>query len=46
MNHNNGGWMGGTNGWMGGDMWIWTTIGVLVIVLLVVLIMKVSRKQS
>ena len=41
MNHNNGGWMGGT---MVGDMWIWTTIGVLVITLLVVLIMKVSQK--
>ena len=41
MNHNNGGWMGGT---MAGDMWIWTMIGVLVVALLVVLIMKVSQK--
>lgn len=43
MNH--GGWMGG--GWMGGTgggMWVWTVIGVLVVVLLVVLIQKVSRK--
>jgi uncharacterized membrane protein len=32
------------NGWMGGGMWLWTLIGVLVVVLLVVLIGKVSRK--
>jgi hypothetical protein len=31
-------------GWMGGGMWIWTVIGVLVVVLLVVAINKVSRK--
>jgi uncharacterized membrane protein len=31
-------------GWMGGGMWVWTVIGVLVVVLLVVLIQKVSRK--
>ncbi len=31
-------------GWMGGGMWLWATIGVLVIVLLVVLIVKVSKK--
>jgi hypothetical protein len=29
---------------MGGGMWIWTVIGVLVVVLLVVLINKVSKK--
>jgi hypothetical protein len=29
---------------MGGGMWLWTVIGVLVVVLLVVLIMKVSKK--
>lgn len=40
MNHD--GWMGG--GWMGGGMWLWTVIGVLVVVLLVVLINKVSKK--
>jgi uncharacterized membrane protein len=31
-------------GWMGGGMWLWTVIGVLVVVLLVVLINKVSTK--
>ena len=31
-------------GWMGGGMWVWTVIGVLVVVLLVVLIQKVSHK--
>jgi uncharacterized membrane protein len=36
--------MNHTNGWMGGGMWIWTVIGVLVVVLLVVLINKVSKK--
>jgi hypothetical protein len=42
MNHD--GWMGGMGGWSGGGMWLWTVIGVLVIVLLVVLINKVSKK--
>jgi uncharacterized membrane protein len=36
-----GGWMGG---WAGGGMWVWTVIGVLVIVLLVVTINKLSNK--
>ncbi len=40
MNHNDG-WM---NGWSGGGMWIWTVIGTLVIVLLVVAIVKLSKK--
>jgi Sec-independent protein translocase protein TatA len=31
---------------MGGGMWIWTVIAVLVVVLLVVGINKLSRKQS
>jgi hypothetical protein len=31
-------------GWMGGGIWIWTLIAVLVVVLLVVLINKVSNK--
>jgi hypothetical protein len=31
-------------GWMGGGMWIWTVIGVLMVVLLVVAINKVSTK--
>ncbi len=39
MNHTNG-WMG----WAGGGMWIWTVIGVLVVVLLVVVINKLSKK--
>jgi hypothetical protein len=32
------------DGWMGGGMWFWTVIGVLVTILLVVLINKVSKK--
>ena len=40
MNHSNG-WM---NGYMGGGMWLWAVIGVLVVILLVVLIGKVSKK--
>jgi len=35
--------MGGS-GWMGGGMWVWTVVGVLVVFLLVVLINKVSAK--
>ncbi len=40
MNHADG-WMGS---WLGGGMWIWTTIGILVVVLLVVVINKLSKK--
>jgi len=40
MNHTDG-WM---SAWMGGGMWTWTAIGVLVVVLLVVLINKQSKK--
>jgi len=40
MNHADG-WMGG---WAGGGMWLWTVIGVLVVVLLVVVINKLSKK--
>jgi hypothetical protein len=40
MNYGNG-WM---SGGFGGGMWLWTVIGVLVVVLLVVLITKVSKK--
>ena len=36
--------MNHTDGWMGGGMWIWTVIGVLVVVLLVVVINKMSKK--
>ena len=41
MNHTEG-WM---TGMMGGGMWIWTVIGVLVVVLLVVVITKLSNKK-
>jgi hypothetical protein len=34
------------NGWMGQEMWILTTIGVLVVILLFVVIRKMSNKQS
>jgi hypothetical protein len=40
MNHTDG-WM---SGWMGGGIWIWAVIGVLVVVLLVVAIAKLSKK--
>ena len=33
-----------SSGWMGGGMWMWMVIGALVVVLLVVLIIKLSRK--
>jgi len=36
--HNGYGWM------VGGGMWLWTVIGVLLIVLLAVLIGKLSRR--
>jgi len=37
--------MGGSmGGWAGGGMWIWTVIGVLVVVLLVMVISKQSKK--
>ncbi len=35
------GWMGG---WAGGEMWVWTVVGILVVVLLVVAINKLSKK--
>jgi heme exporter protein D len=41
MMNNSFGCMGGATG---GGMWIWTVIGVLVVVLLIVLIKKVSTK--
>jgi uncharacterized membrane protein len=40
MNHPDG-WM---NGWMGGGMWLWTVIGIAVVVLLIVVINKLSKK--
>jgi hypothetical protein len=35
---------GRMGGWAGGGMWLWTVIGILVVVLLVVVIIKLSRK--
>jgi hypothetical protein len=32
------------NGWMGGGTWLWTVIGILVVVLLVVVITKLLKK--
>lgn len=40
MNHTDG-WM---SGWGGGGMWVWTVIGTLVAVLLVVVIGKLLKK--
>jgi anti-sigma-K factor RskA len=40
MNQTNG-WM---NGWASGGMWRWVVIGVAVVVLLVVVIGKLSKK--
>jgi hypothetical protein len=40
MNQTNG-WMGG---WAGGGIWIWTVIGAAVVVLLVIVIGKLSKK--
>ena len=34
-----------TNGWLCGDMWLWTLIAILVVVLLVVVIIKLSNKK-
>ena len=50
MNHTNGWmdgmnrWMSGGNGWLGGGMWLWTVIGVLLVVFLVVAIGKLSKQ--
>jgi len=50
MNHTNGWldgmnrWMNGGNGWLGGGMWLWTVIGVLLVVFLVVAIGKLSKQ--
>jgi uncharacterized membrane protein len=43
MNHMNhaDGWM---SGWMGGGMWIWTLLAIAVVILLVVVINKPSKK--
>ena len=41
MMNNANGWM---SGWSGGGMWLWTVIGVAVVVLLAVMIIKLSKK--
>ena len=41
MMNQNDGWM---RGWSGGGMWLWTVIGTLVVVLLVVMITKLLKK--
>lgn len=33
-----------TNGWMGGGMWMWAVIGVLMVAVLVVVIGQQSKK--
>ena len=35
---------GHMSGWLGGGMWFWTVIGVLLIVLVVVAIIRISKK--
>jgi len=32
------------SGWMGGGMWIWTVLGIVVVVLLVIVISKLFKK--
>jgi hypothetical protein len=41
MMNNTDGWM---NGWMGGGMWIWTVLGIAIVVLLAFVIGKLSKK--
>jgi hypothetical protein len=36
--------MDGHGGWMGGGMWTWSVLGLVVVALLVVVIGKLSRK--
>jgi hypothetical protein len=37
--------MNHTYGWMGGEMWVWTVVGILLVVLLVVVSNKLPKKQ-
>jgi uncharacterized membrane protein len=39
--HQSNGWMAG---WAGGGMWLWAVIGLVVLVLLVAVIAKLSKK--
>ena len=32
------------NGWSSGGMWLWTVIGVLIVVLLIVAFIRLSKK--
>ena len=41
MMNNTNGWM---SGWSGGGMWLWTVIGVAVVVLFAVMIIRLSKK--
>jgi len=34
------------NSWMGGGMWVWTVVGILLVILLAVLIGRATKKQS
>ena len=40
MNHTDG-WM---NGWSAGGMWLWPLLGIVIVILLVVVISKLSKK--
>ncbi len=40
MNHSNG----LMSGWMGGGIWLWTVVGIVLVVLLAVLIARPSKK--
>jgi len=40
MNQSDG-WMGS---WAGGGMWVWTVVGIVVVVLLAVVINKLTKK--
>ena len=40
MNQSNG-WMGG---WSDGGRWVWTVVGTLLVVLIVIAIVKVAKK--
>lgn len=36
--------MNHADGWMGSGMWIWAVVGVLTVVLVVILIIKLTKK--
>jgi len=44
MMEQSSGHMNGMNVWLGGGMWLWTVVGVVVIVLLFVMINRYSKK--